>query len=87
MYVKTKYVIVDGSAIVFSGAITHSTMVGYGKKADGAGFVTFRTEKHPDYDDEIVVVAKVYGRSDSLDVDNRGEIDEAIITRQICPSY
>jgi hypothetical protein len=85
--IKTKYVIVDGSAIVFSGAIQHSSMVEYGKKADGAGFVTFRTEKHPDYDDENVVVAKVYGRSESLDVDNRGEIDEAIITRQICPSY
>jgi hypothetical protein len=87
MYVKTKYVIVDGSAIVFSGAIKHSDMVGYGKKADGAGFVIIRTEFPPKYDDENVVVAKVYGRSDSLDVDNRGEIDEAIITRQICPSY
>lgn len=39
--IETKYVIVDGCAIVFSAAITHSEMVEYGKKAEGAGFVKF----------------------------------------------
>jgi hypothetical protein len=81
---KTKYVIVNGSAIVFSAAITHSDMVGYGEKCDGAGFVRFVTEK--DEYDEYVVKARCYGRSVSLDIDSR-EIDSRIVTSQICDGY
>lgn len=80
-----KYVIVDGSAIVFSGAIQHKDMVGYNKKAEGAGFVRFVAEKDPEYGDSIVV-AKCYGRSISLNVDSREE-DSMIVTRQICSEY
>ena len=80
-----KYVIVDGSAIVFSGAIQHKDMVGYNEKAEGAGFVRFVAEKDPEYGDTIVV-AKCYGRSISLNVDSREE-DSMIVTRQICGNY
>ena len=82
---NTKYVIVNGSAIVFSEAITHSDMVGYGQKAEGAGFVRFEVAKDPEYGDTIVV-AKCYGRSISLNVDSREE-DSMIATRQICGNY
>jgi hypothetical protein len=80
-----KYVIVDGSAIVFSGAIQHKDMVGYNKGAEGAGFVRFVAEKDPEYGDTIVV-AKCYGRSISLNVESREE-DSMIVTRQICRGY
>lgn len=79
-----KYVIVDGCAIVFSGAITHSTMVGYNKKADGAGFVSFGTQV--DSWGETVIVANCYGSSFSLGVESREE-DSMIVTRQICGRY
>lgn len=79
--IETKYVIVDGSAIVFSAAITHSTMVKYGQKCSGAGFVRFVSEKDEDgYD---VIKAHCYGRSISLDVDSC-EVDSKIVTFQIC---
>ena len=77
---NAKYVIVDGSAIVFSAAIKHSEMVGYNEKAQGAGFVTFSTKV--DSWGETIVVAQAYGKSDSLGVSSREE-DSAIITRQI----
>lgn len=79
-----KYVIIDGSAIVFSPAIAHSEMVGYGKEADGAGFVRF--DANVDQYGETIIVAKTWGRSDSLDVVSREE-DAAIITRQISNAY
>ena len=81
---ETKYVIVDGKAIVFSAAITHSDMVGYNEKCDGAGFVKFYSQKN-EYDEDIIV-AQCYGRSVSLDVDSR-EIDSRIVTMQICGNY
>ena len=77
---QAKYVIVDGSAIVFSAAIKHSDMVGYNEKAQGAGFVTFSV-KTDSFGDQIIA-ANAYGRSESLGVDSREE-DSAIITRQI----
>ena len=84
--VDVKYVIVDGCAIVFSGAIQHKDMVGYNEKAEGAGFVRFETAKDPEYGDDIVV-AKCYGKSISLGVESRPEIDSMILTRQITSSY
>lgn len=77
---NTKYVIVEGCAIVFSAALTHKDMVGYGQKVGGAGFVRFDT-KVDSYGDTIIV-AKAYGRSVSLNIDSREE-DSDIITRQI----
>jgi len=76
-----KYVIVDGCAIVFSAAITHSDMVKYGKKAEGAGFVRFYPGKNEW--DEDTIIAKCYGDSFSLGVASREE-DSEIVTRQIC---
>lgn len=78
---RVKYVIVDGCAIVFSEAITHSDMVRYGKKAEGAGFVHFCQEV--DHYGDPVIVAKCYGKSISLGVDSREE-DSKIVTQQIC---
>jgi hypothetical protein len=78
---NAKYVIVDGSAIVFSAAIQHKDMVGYNEVAQGAGFVTFETAK--DSFGDTIIVAKAYGKSDSLGVQSRGEEDSRIITRQI----
>lgn len=82
---KAKYVIVNGSAIVFSAAITHSDMVGFNQKADGAGFVTFFT-KTDSYGDKIVV-AECYGESISLGVTSREEQDSIIVTQQICRNF
>jgi hypothetical protein len=81
---ETKYVIVDGCAIVFSAAITHSDMVRFGKKADGAGFVRFYIEK--DEYDEDIVKAKCYGRAMSLGIESREE-DSLIVTSQIFSMY
>jgi hypothetical protein len=79
-----KYVIVDGCAIVFSAAITHSDMVKYNKRAEGAGFVRFYPGKNEW--DEDVVIAKCFGNSISLGVESREE-DSLIVTRQICGRY
>lgn len=73
-----KYVIVDGCAIIFSAAIQHKDMVGYNKKATGAGFVRFV------FDDEIKVVA--YGKSISLGIESQ-EKDSRILTMQITNTY
>jgi hypothetical protein len=78
---KTKYVIIDGSAIVFSAAILHKDMVGFNQKAEGAGFVIFQAEQ--DSYGETIIVAKAYGKSESLGVESRGDVDSRIITRQI----
>lgn len=77
-----KYVIVDGSAIVFSAAIMHSEMVKYNQKAAGAGFVRFYSSKNEWGEDKII--AKCYGESISLGVESRGEEDSFIVTSQIC---
>jgi hypothetical protein len=77
-----KYVIVDGSAIVFSAVITHSEMVKYNKKAEGAGFVRFYPSKNEWGED--VIIAKCYGESISLGVESRGQEDSLIVTSQIC---
>jgi hypothetical protein len=78
---KAKYVIIDGSAIVFSAAIQHSDMVRFNQKVDGAGFVVFDVSKDS-YGDEIIV-AKAYGKSVSLGIESRPEIDSRLITNQI----
>lgn len=77
-----KYVIVDGSAIVFSAAITHSDMVGIRQKVEGAGFVRFYSKKN-EYGEDIVF-AKCFGSSFSLGVHSREEKDSRIVTNQIC---
>lgn len=82
MNFTAKYVIIDGSAIVFFEGIAHSEMVGYMKKCDGAGFVRFVPYKN-EWGEERVK-AHCYGRSDSLNTDSRAEEDSIIITRQIC---
>jgi hypothetical protein len=80
MYVA-KYVIIDGSAIVFSAAIQHKDMVRFNQKCTGAGFVTFDIQKDS-YGDNIVV-ANCYGESVSLGIKSNGEEDSIRITRQI----
>jgi hypothetical protein len=78
---RAKYVIVEGSAIVFSAAIQHKDMVGYNEKCEGAGFVYFTMIKDSFGDD--IIAAKCYGESISLGIKSRGEEDSAIVTRQI----
>jgi hypothetical protein len=78
---KVKYVIINGSAIVFSGAIQNKDMVGYNEKCEGAGFVYFTIGKDSFGDDDIV--AKCYGESISLGIKSRGEVDSNLVTRQI----
>ncbi len=80
-----KYVIVNGSGIIFSAAIQHKDMVGYNEKCEGAGFVSFAVEKDSygdSYGDDIIV-AKCYGKSISLGIESRPEKDSKILTRQI----
>ena len=81
-----KYIIVNGSAIVFSSAIQHSDMArGLGTVA-GAGFVTFGS-KQDEYG-ETIITAHCYGESISLEIKSRGDVDSKIVTRQITnPSY
>ena len=83
---EVKYVIVGGSAIVFSAAIQHKDMVGYNEKCEGAGFVHFATETDPTYGDTIIV-AKCYGKSVSLGIESRPEEDSRILTRQLTNPY
>jgi hypothetical protein len=78
---NAKYVIVGGSAIVFSAAIQHKDMVGTGQKCEGAGFVYFAMVKDS-FDDEVIV-AKCFGESISLGIKSRGDDDSKILTRQI----
>jgi hypothetical protein len=78
---RAKYVIVGGSAIVFSAAITHKEMVGYNQKCDGAGFVTFGSKVDEDGND--IAVATCYGESISLGIKSREEEDSILINRQI----
>lgn len=77
-----KYVIVNGSAIVFSAAIAHSDMVSHHQKAEGAGFVNFYPSKNEWGED--IITANCYGESFSLGVVSRGEEDSVIVTQQIC---
>ena len=58
-----KYVVLNGSVIVFSAAINHSDMVD-GQDATSAGFVSFRVFK--DEDDFDVVEPHCYGESLTL---------------------
>ena len=78
---KPKYIIADGSAIIFSAAITHSTLARGMGRIDGAGFVDFQTEV--DSWGETIIKAVAYGESTSLGIKSRPEEDSAIITRQI----
>ena len=79
-----KYVIVDGCAIIFSPAIQHKNMVGFNKKATGAGFVRFLTEV--DEYGETIIKVNAYGKSISLGIESQ-EGDSAILTRQITNTY
>ncbi len=56
-------------------------MVGYNKKATGAGFVRFYFDEE---EDEIK--AKAYGKSISLGIESQ-EGDSSILTRQITNTY
>lgn len=76
-----KYIIAEGSAIIFSRAIQHSDMARGMGRIDGAGFVNFRTEI--DSYGETIIKALAYGESESLDIKSREEKDSAILTRQI----
>jgi hypothetical protein len=78
---KPKYIIADGSAIIFSAAIQHSDMARGMGRIDGAGFVNFSTEI--DSYGETIIKAFAYGKSTSLGIESRPEEDSAIITRQI----
>ena len=80
-----KYVIAEGSAIVFSGAIAHKDMVGYNEKCEGAGFVSFYATKNEWGED--VIKAKCFGASISLGIPSRGEEDEFLINSQLLNSY
>lgn len=83
--ITTKYVIVDRCAIVFSGAIQHKDMVGYGQTATSAGFVNFHAEVDINGNVEKLV-AKTYGESISLGIASKPE-DAEIINRQILNEY
>lgn len=76
---NAKYVIIDGSAIVFSAAIQHKDMVRHGQKCESAGFVTF----HYKEGDDDYIYAKCYGESVSLGIKSNPEDDSRLITRQI----
>jgi hypothetical protein len=78
---KPKYIIADGSAIIFSAAIQHSDMAKGMGRIDGAGFVDFRTEV--DSYGETIIKAFAYGKSTSLGIESRPEQDSMILTRQI----
>ena len=78
---NAKYVITDGRAIVFSAAIQHKEMVGHNEKCEGAGFVTFGATS--DQYGDLIIAAKCYGRSDSLNIESRPDEDSRIVTRQI----
>jgi len=82
---EAKYVIVNGCAIVFSAAIQHKSMVGFNDNCEGAGFVTFYTEK--DSYGEDIIKASCYGKSVSLGIQSRPEEDSKIVTRQITNIY
>ncbi len=84
MLSAAKYVIVDDCAIIFSAAIQHKDMVGYNKKATGAGFVRFRAEI--DEYGETIIKADAYGKSVSLGIESQ-EKDSRILTMQITNTY
>jgi len=81
---KPKYVIYDGCAIIFSPAITHSTMIPHNQTCEGAGFVNFKTSK--DSYGETIIEAVAYGESVSIGIESRGDVDSMILTRQITNS-
>lgn len=80
---NAKYVIIDGSAIVFSAAIQHKDMVRHGQKCESAGFVTF----HYMEGDDDHIYAKCYGESVSLGIKSNPEDDSRRITRQITSPF
>jgi hypothetical protein len=80
MMYTSKYIIYDGSAIVFSPALSHSEIVPKKEKITSAGFVSFKIKI--DSFGQAIVVAEAYGRSDSLDIDSK-KGDSDLITRQI----
>lgn len=84
MLSPAKYVIIDGCTIIFSAAIQHKDMVGYNKKATGAGFVRFTTEV--DSYGETIIKVIAYGKSISLGIESQ-EGDSEILTRQITNTY
>ena len=81
-----KYVVINGSVIVFSAAINHSDMVGHGENVTSAGFVSFRVIK--DVDDFDVVEPHCYGESISLGgIKSNPEEDQRKIRLQILNRY
>lgn len=79
-----KYVIVNGRAIVFSASIQHKDMVGFNEKCEGAGFINFDFKK--DSYGDTIVIAKCYGKSESLGIESR-EQDSEIVTHQITNTF
>jgi hypothetical protein len=72
---EKKYVIKNGSAIIFSSAINHSD---FGGGIEGAGFVSIYSELGSDDVDCVC-----YGESISLGIKSRGEEDAWIIKSQL----
>jgi hypothetical protein len=81
---NVKYVIVDGCAIVFPASIEHKSMVGYGERCDGAGFVSFYVKEN-EYGEDVIR-ARCTGESYSLKIKAR-EIDSEIVTNQITNTF
>ena len=84
MLSAAKYIIVDGTAIVFSAGIKHSDMVRSNQSVTGAGFVRFRAEI--DEYGETIIKADAYGESVSLGIKSQ-EKDSRLLTMQIANTY
>lgn len=80
---NAKYIIIDGSAVVFSPAIAHNEMAGM-RNVTSAGFVDF-FHKENEYG-EIEIKAKCYGSSYSLGIESKPE-DGEIITMQLFRTF
>ena len=74
-----KYIVADGSMIVFSAAIKHSEFRSWNPTS--AGFISFSTNK------DGGVVCSCYGRSESLGIESNPEKDTRIANIQIAVSY
>ena len=68
-----KYIIFEGNGlaqpVIFGDHTTHAQISVKGARPVSAGFVRFDAMAYP----------HCYGRSDSLDLENRGKIDETVI--------
>lgn len=76
---KMKYIVTEGNLfVIFSMIEDHSFMAAhFSSKVIGAGFLHFTLDKNM-YGEEITQV-ECYGRSTTLDINSRKELDEDII--------